>query len=109
MRTILLSISLVAVISMACFFSAELPLGSSSVYHTVTATHTDLVAVDEMTLVTITGNVYIRDPENSVVGLLVAGVQVRASCGQDLCYLRDGNTIWRGCTDQAHGRRCLPK
>lgn len=61
---------------------------------------------------TVTGDVYLRDYDNTVRGSLAKGTQVRAWCGLEICYLQDGSglTVWRGClSDNPRYLKCETK
>src|SRR5690242_11540618 len=68
-----------------------------------TPTATSLAALPEVTatssMVTITGNVWMRDAEGNAHGWLAAGQQVLAVCDGNWCVLSDnGLRFWRGCS-----------
>lgn len=62
-------------------------------------------------LVTITGNVYLRDENDIRQGFLRQGAQVLAVCEGEWCVLDStGLRFWRGCADDnPKGLQCLAR
>lgn len=58
--------------------------------------------------ITVTGNAYLRDSDTIVRKEVLSGQTLIADCGIDWCKISNGLMIWRGCTSEANGRKCLP-
>lgn len=101
LTTLLVLLSVAAVLLSACGGlptlppPADAPAGMAAV---PTPTPTAVVSV-----VTVTGNVWVRDNSGVVKGLFYSGSVVNAECAGDWCVVSDGNYaglfVWRGCTD----------
>ena len=61
-------------------------------------------------LVTIIGDVFVRDLGGTVIGSLLAGQTVEAVCDGSWCYvLGTEHKFWRGCSSDTAGLKCERK
>lgn len=51
-----------------------------------------------MPLVTVTGDVFVRDAQDVVQGYMLKGTTVYARCVGQWCYVENSLKFWRGCS-----------
>jgi hypothetical protein len=89
----------------ACTGLPTLPAPTSTQALGVTQTPTPNVP-----LVTVTGDVFVRDSQGAAKGYLLNDSTVYALCSGEWCYLDGGLKFWRGCSsDNPYKLGCTSK
>lgn len=105
LRSVVVALVLPLVLS-ACLMSA---LQVETPTTTLTPNPSTTLTPTLGSVVTVTGNVWIRDASDNTHGYLAMGSVVEATCSGEWCYLADnsGYRFWRGCAgDNPAGLAC---